>query len=543
MQGKKDYSEKLFTHFQLSDHVPETNFYRRLKSILDLNYLRKSTSSYYGSCGQKSIDPVVFFKLILVGYLENIVYDRALMRHSKMRLDIIFFLDYDIDEPLPCHSTLSRTRDLFPEKIFIEAFERVLGLCVEAGMVTGHTQVIDSAPIKANASMDGLEPIAPKASPRAHMTEVILTNATDIDQKNEKQPRHSSSDDKSPRDDRQQGGQSADYSGLHTIAGGQQKTQKQNKGSHIEPPKKIKASNKTHRNPVDPDARMSIKPGKAYKLNYTSQLSVDTAEHVITDISAHLADRKDSQDLIEITNRLKKRLFSQGLLMSNVLADTNYSSGENYAYLAEQGLTAYMPPPGTYKGGPIGFVYDQKEDYYICPQGKKATFISTTVDKDNSANSKLTYATKREDCRDCPIQQTCIKNRKEKRFTITAHKRAYDQAKVRQSSKIGRIMKNKRQSTVEPVFGTLTQYLGLRKINTRGLKKANKVMLMSAMAYNIKKYLKFIERPVLEVSQMVSTLFSLIIRCSMLIPTKQQVSTRYYLVVRPRKQMTLEHVS
>ena len=52
-------------------------------------------------------------------------------------------------------------------------------------------------------------------------------------------------------------------------------------------------------------------------------------------------------------------------------------------------------------------------------------------------------------------------------------------------------MKSKRQSTVEPVFGTLTQYMGMRKVNTRGINNANKVMLMAAVAYNIKKYLKF----------------------------------------------------
>jgi hypothetical protein len=52
-------------------------------------------------------------------------------------------------------------------------------------------------------------------------------------------------------------------------------------------------------------------------------------------------------------------------------------------------------------------------------------------------------------------------------------------------------MKGKRQSTVEPVFGTLTQFMGMRKINTIGIEQANKVMHLSAIAYNLKKYLKF----------------------------------------------------
>ena len=39
MQGTKVYQEKLFTTFQLSDRVPEDNFYRRLKSVLHLDFL------------------------------------------------------------------------------------------------------------------------------------------------------------------------------------------------------------------------------------------------------------------------------------------------------------------------------------------------------------------------------------------------------------------------------------------------------------------------------------------------------------------------
>jgi len=55
----------------------------------------------------------------------------------------------------------------------------------------------------------------------------------------------------------------------------------------------------------------------------------------------------------------------------------------------------------------------------------------------------------------------------------------------------GRYMKGKNQITVEPVFGTLTQFMGLRKINSLGLSQASRCMQLSAIAYNIKKYLEF----------------------------------------------------
>jgi hypothetical protein len=64
MQGKKDYQEELFTNFQLSEFVPEENLYRRLKGILQLDYLYARTKPYYGNCGQKSIDPVVFLSCV-----------------------------------------------------------------------------------------------------------------------------------------------------------------------------------------------------------------------------------------------------------------------------------------------------------------------------------------------------------------------------------------------------------------------------------------------------------------------------------------------
>ena len=91
MQGRKNYSEKLFISFQLSNRVPKDNFYRKLMNVLDLAFIYKETRAIYGSIGNPSIDPVVFFKLMLTGYLENITSDRRLIEHCSMRMDIFYF--------------------------------------------------------------------------------------------------------------------------------------------------------------------------------------------------------------------------------------------------------------------------------------------------------------------------------------------------------------------------------------------------------------------------------------------------------------------
>ena len=156
MQGRKDFTPKLFYELSLDRLVPADNLYRKINQELDLHFLYQSTRKYYGTEGQQSIDPVVFFKILLVGYLNNINSDRALLRYCSNSLDVRLFLGYDLDEDLPWHSTLSRTRQLFGEELFLELFRKVLSLCVQKGMVRGKRIAVDSAFIKANASMDSL---------------------------------------------------------------------------------------------------------------------------------------------------------------------------------------------------------------------------------------------------------------------------------------------------------------------------------------------------------------------------------------------------
>ncbi len=223
-------------------------------------------------------------------------------------------------------------------------------------------------------------------------------------------------------------------------------------------------------------------------------MSVDTSYHVITDTGAYHADKKDNQYLQDIVNRVQRRLWKQGLIWENCLADTGYSSGENYAFLEAKGLKSYIPPHGTYKGGPEGFVYDKENDHYLCPEGEIIPFKKVFKDY-RTGTLKKEYRSSSKQCRGCVLSRSCLgKTAKEKKFSVTYYREEYERNNQRVKSKRGRAMKKKRQSTVEPVFGTLTQFMGLRKINTKGIKQANKVMQLSAIAYNLKKYLKFIEK-------------------------------------------------
>lgn len=451
MQGKKDYQEKLFIRFQLSDYVPQDNFYRQLKSILDFSFLYASTAKYYGSEGQKSIDPVVFMKLMLVGYLENLNSDRRIVATSRMRMDILYFIGYDLDEELPWHSTLSRTRQLYGEEEFMFLFKQVLKQCMTKGLLSGKRQAIDSVFVKANAALSGM------------VEREILDDASSYGKELD-----ANMEEKDSSDEGTAPGNGSASKKLPSV-------------------KPSKRTNQTHVSPSDPDACMSYKPGKVTKLNYLGQVSVDTAHHVITHIQAFRADKGDGNCLPGLLKNVAENLAHCALEVTEVLADAGYSGEASLLALAENNILGYIPNASGYKESREGFSYDAEHDRYSCPHGKLLTFRHLRKKGDNT--HKI-YKTSVKDCAECPLKSTCANSVGYKALEDSISKPLYDQMHQRMQTPKGRQMRRLRSSTVEPVLGTLVNFTAMKQVNTKGLSLANKCMIMAAVAYNLKKLIK-----------------------------------------------------
>jgi len=386
-----------------------------------------------------------------------------------MRMDLLYFIDYDLDDTLPWHSTISRTRKKLPPELFEKLFDRLLALCIKKGMVSGNTQAVDSAYIKANASLDSLVEKTPVDTVRNHIEKVIREN----DQVQER--------DKHTKETPQW--KSKEIEQRHKRQKEQYKDQagNKNRGRYL--------SNHTHYSPTDADARIAVKPGKPRQMYYLANMSVDTSNHVITHIEADYADLKDSQTLIGFLNHMLPRLQNHELRTSEILADAGYNSGANLKYLEEQEITGYIPPHGQYEKEKPGFTFDADNNSYICKNGKYLVYKKTLPDV--KGNYFMHYSTSVADCRACPYAKSCKGKANERRLRVTIYKEYHDRMENRMQTIQGRKMRKVRQATVEPVFGTLINFLGMRKINTRGLKNATKCMLVAAMAYNLRKYLRY----------------------------------------------------
>jgi transposase len=138
----------------LEDLVPEDHFYRRLEATLDLTFVREFVAPLYANGGRPSVDPVVFFKLQLVMFFEDFRSERQLMRAACDRLSLRWYLGYDLHEPLPDHSSLTRIRERLGLAVFRRFFERIVEECFAAGLVWGEELFIDATKVEANASID-----------------------------------------------------------------------------------------------------------------------------------------------------------------------------------------------------------------------------------------------------------------------------------------------------------------------------------------------------------------------------------------------------
>jgi transposase len=468
MQGKKQEKDKRIPSFRLSERVPKDNFYRRLKDVLDLKWLYAATQKYYGTEGHQSIDPVVFFKLILIGYLENLLSDRRIIQTVSLRLDLLYFIGYDLDEPLPWHSTICRTRQLLGEEVFRELFKQVLRQCVQKGMVKGRRQAMDSVHVKANASMDSLK--------EKEIVQDADTYAGEL----------SEEADEGEEEKRTVSARKQQQVQWHHQW--KDKTYHGQPGSRDERSKFV--SNHTHYSTTDPDARVAVKPGKPRQLNYLGQLSVDTAAHVITCIQADYASKKDSQCLPSLLENTKDNLKAAGLKIKEVLADAAYSSSEALKALKANRVTGYIPNFGQYKSTRAGFRYFAGGDYYKCKRGVKLPFKRIKESHDGAYQMRV-YRSSSLDCKHCPLRKACIGKSDFKKIEDTVDKYLYDEMHERLQTRKARRMKKLRQATVEPVIGTLVNFLGMRRVNTRGIKLANKCLLVAAVCYNLKRLLKW----------------------------------------------------
>src|ERR671912_927658 len=154
--------ESLFCEFRLEDHVPSDHLLRSIDRFVDCSELRRHLAGFYSSTGRPSVDPELMIRMLLiVGYCYGIRSERKLCEEVSLHLAYRWFCRLDLDDAVPDHSTFSKNRHgRFRNSDLLRlVFERVVGICLAAGLIKGEGFAVDASVIEADASRyHGIEP-------------------------------------------------------------------------------------------------------------------------------------------------------------------------------------------------------------------------------------------------------------------------------------------------------------------------------------------------------------------------------------------------
>ena len=313
-QGRKRAPEpSLFSYLdpeQLYRHIPRANFYEQLARVLDLELVRELTAPLYADrVGRPSLDPVVFFRAMLVGFFENIVADTELEFRLADSPLLRRFLGYALDERTPDESTLRKTRQKMQEELFALVFERALSQCAEQGLLRGRALGGDSTLVDANASLDSLTHRELGCRYEQYMLALRRQNAPDADFAEAK------------RADRGRPG---------------------------------KGNNEVWRSASDPEARVAVHADKHTHLSYRLDATVDLETGVIVAAGATTADQQDQDTCLPRVDQACENLA--GLEERGLIA-----------------LVSAPTPSGPAGFRLSDFVWDADSDTYRCPAGQLLT--------------------------------------------------------------------------------------------------------------------------------------------------------------------------
>ena len=153
MMGTKTFQPKGIYHLNLEERIPADHLVRQVAAAVDLSFVRRVTARFYSHTGKPGIDPVVLFKMALLGYLYGITSERRLAEEVRLNLAFMWFLGYDLDEPTPDHSVLSKARRRFGVAVYLAFFTEIVRQCARAGLVAGDQLFADSTLVQANAGV------------------------------------------------------------------------------------------------------------------------------------------------------------------------------------------------------------------------------------------------------------------------------------------------------------------------------------------------------------------------------------------------------
>lgn len=290
---------------------PRNAFYDRLNELLaEIDFdgkLERAAQPYYEKTGRRGLPPGVYFRMIFIGYFEDISSQRGIAWRCEDSRSLARFLGFSAGESTPDHSTLSLTRERLPAKLHQYAFELILKAAADNGLVKGKTLGVDATDLEANASLKSIVRKDNGDDWREYLRKLYEAETGNSDPDDEELRRF----DKSRK-----------------------------------PRKKV--SNDEWESATDPDSRIGQMKDGRYHLKYKAENAVDLETEVIVAAEVYHGNQGDTQTIEDTVNTAQTNLreAETGCEVKEVVADKGYHGERTLDQLQnESGVRTYIPEP------------------------------------------------------------------------------------------------------------------------------------------------------------------------------------------------------
>jgi transposase len=492
MMGIKERAFAPLVNVTLDDLVPADHFYRQVERSLDLSFVRDLVRHRYATMGRPSIDPVVFFKLQLVMFFEGIRSERQLERVASDRLSVRWYLGYDLHEPLPDHSSLTRIRDRYGVHIFRQFFEAIVERCRQAGLVWGKEVYADATLVEANADRDKM---LPRFAVEQHLHDLFGTtyepnSSAGLEQGGS--PLEGADFAPSPIEPRPRVDIGTDLpperaSRLDALNA----TRHDWYARNGEPDRAIQRHGYQRMSDLwvsltDRDAVLMQQHNHGVRLRYRDHYLVDGGKaRIILGVLVSAADVMDNQPFLDM---LWRACFRWPVWPRSATGDGRYGTLDIIRAVEDAGIRAYMPvkegPQKAGRFGPQDFTYDAGTNTYTCPNGQ----ILHRVSYNALAQAEL-YQANGAVCAACPVREQCTDSKDGRLIRRSIHEAYLERVRAYHKTAAYEKAYKKRKVWVEPLFGEAQQWHGLRRFRLRGLEKVNCEGVVTATGQNLKRLL------------------------------------------------------
>lgn len=503
----------------LSDLVKDNHQVQLIDKIVD-GLSDELLNKDYSALGCPAYSPKMLLKVWIYGYCQGVYTSRKLAK--KLREDLCFM--WLSGKSTPCFKTLASFRSVRMQAILAPVLESVLYYLLENGYIDHSDLYVDGSKWEANnnkykivwAKNTDRYKEAVLARIRGFLEEVeALQSAEDAQYKNKGlaesggsvpisvvlNSEELSSCVRNVEELVRQSQDKAKQIKLGRIAKGLKKEGE--KLVKYEKQEALLAGRNSYAK-TDPDATGLRMKDEQLKPGYNVEIS--TSNQYILHSSIH-QNASDSPTLIPHFEGLAAKLATLDknypiLKKRSLTTDAGYGSEQNYHYLNKQGVEAYVKYPLWYKEvkkelekltyRANNWVYDTDGDYYLCPEGKKLSFVKDASKETQNGYTQNYRLYECSSCSDCPVFKACRgeqaqphSNRTIRRNELLHFYQA--QARTLLDSAEGKEKRSRRGIEVETPFADIKYNMQHRRFLLRGLKKVEVEFNLLALCHNLRK--------------------------------------------------------